>query len=92
MFNNFDPNIGAIERAVKVLITTQRESVIAISLKRVPLMPPMNNKGAKVAKIIILASPNNPTSNSASIDTIKRLLKTDKLVIVDEAYFEFGGI
>ena len=54
LLNNFDPNIGAIERAVKVLITTQRESVIAISLKRVPLIPPINNKGAKVAKIIIL--------------------------------------
>ena len=53
-FNNFDPNIGAIERAVKVLITIVIESVIAISLNNVPLIPPINSKGAKVAKIIIL--------------------------------------
>ena len=54
MFNSFDPNIGAIERAVKVLMTIVIESVIAISLNKVPLIPPMNNRGAKVAKSIML--------------------------------------
>ena len=69
------------------VIRIERDSNFEINLPEV-----ITASESKVAKIIILASPNNPTSNSASIDTIKRLLKTDKLVIVDEAYFEFGGI
>ena len=54
LFNNLEPSIGAIERAVKVLITIVIESVIAISLNKVPLIPPINNKGANVAKRIML--------------------------------------
>ena len=54
LFNNFEPSIGAIERAVKVLITIVIESVIAISLNNVPLIPPINNNGANVANKIIL--------------------------------------
>lgn len=69
------------------VIRIERDSNFEINLPEV-----ITASESKVAKIIILASPNNPTSNSASIDTIKRLLETDKLVIVDEAYFEFGGI
>ena len=52
LFNNFEPNIGAIESAVKVLMTIVIDKAIAISLKRVPLIPPINNKGAKVAKLL----------------------------------------
>lgn len=40
-------------------------------------------------KIIFLSSPNNPTGNMANRDQIEALLKTDLLVVVDEAYFEF---
>ncbi len=54
MLSNFDPSIGAIESAVKVLMTIAIESVIAISLNKVPLIPPINNSGAKVAKSITL--------------------------------------
>ena len=54
LLSSFDPNIGAIERAVKVLMTIAMERVIAISLNKVPLIPPINSKGAKVAKRIIL--------------------------------------
>ena len=46
--------MGAIERAVKVLITIVIERVIAISLNKVPLIPPINNKGANVAKSMML--------------------------------------
>tara|TARA_Y100000816_G_C25784845_1_gene411450 strand:- start:4 stop:222 length:219 start_codon:yes stop_codon:yes gene_type:complete len=46
--------MGAIERAVKVLMTIVIDKAIAISLKSVPLIPLINNKGAKVAKIIML--------------------------------------
>jgi histidinol-phosphate aminotransferase len=40
-------------------------------------------------KIIFLSSPNNPTGNTADREQIEELLKTDLLVVVDEAYFEF---
>lgn len=40
----------------------------------------------------ILTSPNNPTGNTASPAFIEKLLKTsDTLIMVDEAYGEFGG-
>lgn len=41
---------------------------------------------------IIITTPNNPTGNSTSPDFIETLLRsTDALVMVDEAYGEFGG-
>jgi histidinol-phosphate aminotransferase len=42
-------------------------------------------------KIIAIASPNNPSGNGANVETIERLVATGRLVIVDEAYAEFGG-
>ena len=54
LFKSFELSMGAIERAVKVLITIVIDKAIAISLKSVPLIPLINNKGAKVAKIIML--------------------------------------
>lgn len=43
------------------------------------------------AKIIFLASPNNPTGNPLSGDELEQLLDTDLLVVIDEAYIEFAG-
>ena len=54
MLSSFDPNIGAIDRAVNVLMTIVIERVIAISLNKVPLIPPINSRGAKVASNIML--------------------------------------
>ena len=42
-------------------------------------------------KAIFLASPNNPTGNTASEAQIRALLATGKIVVVDETYFEFCG-
>ncbi len=41
-------------------------------------------------KAIIICSPNNPSGNTTPKADIIRLLKTKKLVIVDEAYVEFA--
>lgn len=42
--------------------------------------------------MVVITSPNNPTGNADSLEFIKRLLEaTDALVLVDEAYGEFGG-
>ncbi len=48
-------------------------------------------KAAPDAKLIFLASPNNPTGNRLSADEIVRLVATDLLVVIDEAYIEFAG-
>lgn len=42
-------------------------------------------------KVIVICSPNNPTGTVSSEDEIISLLETGKLVIMDEAYFEFYG-
>ncbi len=42
--------------------------------------------------MVVITSPNNPTGNVESPEFIERLLAaTDALVLVDEAYGEFGG-
>ncbi|HUX87552.1 MAG TPA: histidinol-phosphate transaminase [Chloroflexota bacterium] len=40
-------------------------------------------------KVLFLASPNNPTGNAASLETVRSLLALNLIVVVDEAYFEF---
>jgi histidinol-phosphate aminotransferase len=47
---------------------------------------------ASDAKLIFLASPNNPTGNRLDRAHVERLLATGLLVAVDEAYIEFAGI
>lgn len=42
-------------------------------------------------KLIILASPNNPTGNRTQEVDVERLLATGLPVVVDEAYAEFAG-
>ena len=41
-------------------------------------------------KIIFLASPNNPTGNESTLKDIEFLLSLNKILVVDEAYFEFS--
>jgi histidinol-phosphate aminotransferase len=43
------------------------------------------------AKLMFLASPNNPTGNAVSPEELERLLAHDVAVVVDEAYAEFAG-
>jgi histidinol-phosphate aminotransferase len=43
-------------------------------------------------KIIFICTPNNPTANLCPEETIRALLATGKLVVVDEAYHDFAGI
>ncbi len=42
-------------------------------------------------KIIFIASPNNPTGNITPQRDILELVKLGKVVVVDEAYYEFSG-
>jgi len=43
-------------------------------------------------KVIFIASPNNPTGDIATEQEIMELVGTGKIVVVDEAYFEFSNI
>lgn len=43
------------------------------------------------AKLIFLASPNNPTGNLLPREQLERLLSHRAVVVVDEAYAEFSG-
>lgn len=42
-------------------------------------------------KIIFVSSPNNPTGNICTKDQVLSLLNTGKLIVIDEAYYEFSG-
>lgn len=43
-------------------------------------------------RITFIATPNNPTGNSVPVEQIRRLVSgAESLVVVDEAYIDFGG-
>jgi histidinol-phosphate aminotransferase len=42
-------------------------------------------------KIIFVCTPNNPTGNPVSEATVRRLLNSGRLVVIDEAYHDFAG-
>jgi histidinol-phosphate aminotransferase len=46
---------------------------------------------SSTTKVIAIASPNNPSGNSVPPEMIERLLGLNVIVMVDEAYAEFGG-
>ena len=46
---------------------------------------------APEAKLIFVASPNNPTGNLLPLEDLERLLALPLLVAIDEAYIEFAG-
>jgi len=51
------------------------------------ILKKINNK----TKAILVCSPNNPTGNTVTEPEIRKLLNTGKLILVDEAYFEFSN-
>jgi histidinol-phosphate aminotransferase len=52
---------------------------------------PALERAASNAKMVFLASPNNPTGNPLPMEEVAALLQSDALVVVDEAYAEFSG-
>lgn len=48
-------------------------------------------RAARDAKLLFLASPNNPTGNLVPAGDIERILASGVLVAVDEAYIDFAG-
>ena len=73
-------NINAIENRTVLLSDNFQPRVDSI-LKAVDAQ----------SKILFLCSPNNPTGNSFSIETIEALLLRFRgLVVIDEAYIDFS--
>ena len=72
-------------------------SVMNIAVMEVPLQKDFSfdveaiiEKGKK-AKLMILASPNNPTGTVLKVEEIERIARNfDGIVTVDEAYYEFS--
>jgi histidinol-phosphate aminotransferase len=54
-------------------------------------MAGMKKALTKRTKAIFVASPNNPTGGTAAEKEIMELVGTGKIVVVDEAYFEFSN-
>ena len=54
-------------------------------------LPAIRAAVAAGAGLVFVTSPNNPTGNSLTPDEAEALCALDALVVVDEAYVEFGG-
>jgi len=54
-------------------------------------LPAVKKAADSNAKVIFIASPNNPSGNRAGEAEIKELLSMNLIVVVDEAYVEFSG-
>ncbi len=87
---NCPPTFGMYPFCTEVcsgkVVTVERDKDFNIQLAKVKAAIDKNTK------IIFLASPNNPTANVVPQEVIKELLKSDIIVVVDEAYYEFSGI
>ena len=83
------PTFGMYEFTAHVcggeIVPVARDDAFAIDVEAT--VAALNDR----TKIIALASPNNPSGNATPPDVIERLLETGRLVMVDEAYVEFGG-
>ncbi|HHT9138911.1 MAG TPA: histidinol-phosphate transaminase [Candidatus Wunengus sp. YC60] len=68
-----------------ITISIKRNEDYSLNIERI------KNTVEDKVKVIIVCSPNNPTGTTSSANEIISLLSIGKLVIVDEAYFEFCG-
>lgn len=86
---NAPPTFGMYEFLANIhdarLVTVPRREDFALDL------PAIERALDEGAKLLYLASPNNPTGNPVQLDEIERLLAHDAVIIIDEAYAEFAG-
>jgi len=75
------------------LAALQGANLVDIELKKDFSFPfeEITSSHANKMKFLVIANPNNPTGTFAPIPVIEEVLKkVDRLVVVDEAYGEFG--
>ena len=77
---------------VNTFITTNTENYMKVNIKNPLGDHEYDFDYCKVANVVYLVNPNNPTGKLLAVDEIEKLLKTypDTLFIVDEAYYEFA--
>jgi len=77
---------------VNTFITTNTENYMKVNIKNPLGEHEYDFDYCKVANVVYLVNPNNPTGKLLAVDKIENLLKTypDTLFIVDEAYYEFA--
>ncbi len=86
---NCPPTFGMYAVAVQLnkgrLVSVPRKNDFSLDIPKIKKI--INKK----VKIIVVCTPNNPTGTVTDQKEIVELLETGKLVIVDEAYFEFSN-
>ena len=77
---------------VNTFITTNTENYMKVNIKNPLGEHQYDFDYCKVANVVYLVNPNNPTGKLLAVEEIEKLLKTypDTLFIVDEAYYEFA--
>ena len=77
---------------VNTFITTNTENYMKVNIKNPLGEHEYDFDYCKVANVVYLVNPNNPTGKLLAVDEIEKLLKIypDTLFIVDEAYYEFA--
>ena len=77
---------------VNTFITTNTENYMKVNIKNPLGEHEYDFDYCKVANVVYLVNPNNPTGKLLAVEEIEKLLKTypDTLFIVDEAYYEFA--
>lgn len=87
---NCPPTFGMYEVLVKLnrgrIISVPRNKDYSLNIKE------MLKQIKEDVKIIFLCNPNNPTGNIISTANIETLLQSNKLLVVDEAYYEFAKV
>jgi len=87
---NCSPTFGMYPFSTEVcggkVIDVPRDEHFAIDIAGIKKV--LNEK----TKVIFVASPNNPTGNTITEREISELVETGKIVVVDEAYFEFSNV
>jgi len=86
---NCPPTFGMYTTLIKlnkgVVLSVPRKSDFSLDIKEI------KSKIDRRVKVIIICNPNNPTGMVSEEKEIVELLDTGKLVLIDEAYFEFYG-
>jgi len=87
---NCSPTFGMYPFSTKIcggnLVDVPRDKDFAIDMDGV------KKALSEKTKVIFITSPNNPTGNLVTEQEVMELVNTGKIVVVDEAYFEFGGV
>jgi histidinol-phosphate aminotransferase len=79
----FDADVNAAQT-----ISVPRRADFSVDVETIEI----ESRRSKVAKLLFLASPNNPDGSILPDDDLRRLLALPLIVVLDEAYVEFHGV